>query len=461
MNKDVKPNTAPLPSPAPTMPGSVTMIMEIFDVSRAIAISVVLTMVLMFIGALYYFIKSAPPNQITITSGPEGSMFQTNALKYIRILARHGVTVNVLPSHGSLENLQRLSDPSFAADVGFVLGGVTNGASSNLVSLGSISHQPLLIFYRGAPIALLSELAGKQLVIGPAGSGTRSIALTLLQANGITTNGPTALLDWEPGKSGKALLEGTVDAVFLMGEAASPAILRQLLRAPGIQLYSFTQAAAYTRRYSFLNVLQLPQGAIDLGSNLPPRDVTLVGPTVELIARDNLHPALSDLMLEAAREIHGRATMLQQKGEFPAPLEHDFRISDDAARFYKSGKKLFYRYLPFWLASLVSRVVVVFIPMIVIAIPIARSIPALYRWRVRARIFRWYRSLLAVEKQLLTESDPDKRAKLLHHVEDIENTVKKMKVPTFYADMFYGLRSHIDLVRQLGERYTVEKKVDS
>lgn len=437
------------------------MVMEILGVSRSLAIGAILTVCLLLVGTVYCFVKSAPPNTIIITSGPEGSMFQTNALKYVRILARHGVTVKVLPSQGSLENLQRLSDPSFAVDVGFVLGGITNDASPNLVSLGSISHQPLLIFYRGAPIVLLSELAGKQLVIGPTGSGTRSIALSLLQANGITTNGPTTLLDWEPGKSGKALLEGTVDAVFLMGEAASPAILRQLLRAPGIQLYSFTQAAAYTRRYSFLNVLQLPQGAIDLGSNLPPHDVSLVGPTVELVARDNLHPALSDLMLEAAREIHGRATMLQQKGEFPAPLEHDFRISEDAARFYKSGKKFFYRYLPFWLASLASRIVVVIVPMIVILIPIARSIPAFYRWRVRARIFRWYRSLLAVEKQLVSESNPDKRAQLINRLEEIENTVNKMRVPTFYADLFYGLRSHIDLVRQLGERYTVEKKADS
>jgi hypothetical protein len=310
-------------------------------------------------------------------------------------------------------------------------------------------------------VDLLSDFAGKQLAIGPPGSGTRALALILLQANGIASNWPTTFLDWDPQQSAKALLDGTIDAVFLMGEAASPAILRELLRSPGIHLYDFTQAAAYTRRYTYLNTVILPQGGIDLGSNLPPHDVTLVGPDVELIARNTLHPALSDLLLDAAREIHGRATMLQQKGEFPAPIENDFRISDDAARFYKSGRKFFYRYLPFWLASLTSRILVAFVPMLIIAIPIVRSVPSFYRWRVRIQIFRWYRALLAVEKKLLTERAPDKRAQLLQRLDHIENAVNKMKVPAFFGDQFYGLRANISLVRQMTERSTAEEKPGS
>jgi TRAP-type uncharacterized transport system substrate-binding protein len=457
MNNDPKPNTDP--SAAPTTPpaGPVTMVTEIFGVNRSVAIAALSAVVLLLIGAVCYFIKSAPPTTIVITSGPEGSLFQTNALKYVGALARHGVKVKVLDSEGSMENLQRLSDPSFRVDVGFVLGGMTNGASPNLVSLGSISHQPLLIFYRGAPVETLSAFAGKQLALGPPGTGTRSLALTLLQANGITTNGSTTFLDWEPGQSAKALLDGTIDAVFLMGEAASSALLRELLRAPGIHLYSFTQADAYTRRYTYLNVVTLPQGGIDLGSNLPPRDVTLIGPNVELVARASLHPALSDLLLEAAQKIHGRATLLQHKGEFPSPIENDFRISDDANRFYKSGRKFFYRYLPFWLASLTSRFLVVFVPMIVVAVPIVRSIPSFYRWRIRSQIYRRYRALLLLEKKLQTESNPDKRAQLLQRLEHIENAVNKMSVPAYFADQFYGLRGHIDYVRDIAARHAPQK----
>jgi TRAP-type uncharacterized transport system substrate-binding protein len=465
MSDDPTPNIEPTPAapaaPAGAIPGTVTMVTELFGVNRAVAIAALSALVLLLIGAVYYFVRSAPPTTIVITSGPEGSLFQTNAIKYVSLLARHGVTVKVLTSEGSTENLQRLSNPSSHVDVGFVLGGMTNGAAADLVSLGSISHQPLLIFYRGAPVEILSDLAGKQLAIGPPGSGTRALALLLLQANGITTNGPTTFLDWEAAPAAQALLDEKIDAVFMMGEAASPAVLRRLLRSPGIQLYNFTQAAAYTRRYTYLNVVTLPQGGIDLGSNLPPRDVTLIGPNVELVARNTLHPALSDLLLEAAREIHGRATLLQQKGEFPSPIENDFPISDDAARFYKSGRKFFYRYLPFWLASLASRILVVFVPMLVITIPVVRSVPSFYRWRVRVQISRRYRALLALEKKLLTETSPDTHAQLLQRLEHIENAVNKMKVPAFFGDQFYGLRGHIDYVRQLAQRSAPGKKPGS
>jgi len=154
-----------------------------------------------------------------------------------------------------------------------------------------------------------------------------------------------------------------------MGDSASPASIRTLLHTRGIRLFNFTQADAYVRRFRYLSKLDLPPGALDLGSNMPPQTLVLLAPTVELIARPDLHPALSDLLIEAAREVHGRATLIQRAGEFPAPLEHEYRISDDAARYYKSGKGFVYRHLAFWLASLVDRAAVVLVPIIVVLIP--------------------------------------------------------------------------------------------
>jgi hypothetical protein len=444
-----------LPSQAATgklsipMPNILTMITESFGISRAVTIGVIILSGLVLIGAGFFFVHSAPPGTIAISSGTEGSIFYTNAFRYSNILARQGVKLKILTSHGSLENLQRLGDPLSKVAVGFVQGGVTNGATGKLVSLGSIAYQPLLVFCRGAPVESLSDLAGRRLAIGPVGSGTRALVLTLLGANGIKPGEATTLLDWESEPSSQALLDGTVDAVFLMGEDASAAILRKLLLATDIHLLNFTQAEAYTRRFSYLSVLKLPQGTIDLGRNIPPHDVYLIGPTVELLARNNLHPALSDLLLEAAREVHGNDGFFQRKGEFPAPIEHDFHISADAARFYRSGTGFFYRYLPFWLASLTSRIVVVFIPTLVILIPILRSIPHVYRWRIQSRIYLHYRALLVLERELFQEPDSEKRRPLLQRLDEIEYAVNKMKVPAFLADQFYGLRGHIDFVRQM------------
>lgn len=423
--------------------------METFGLGKAAALAAVLLIVSVSVFAVYWFFHSAPPDTITLTSGPEGSVFQTNAEKYRKILARNGVKLKILSSQGSQDNLKRLSDPSFHVDIGFVQGGVTGGLKiDKLVSLGSISHQPLLVFYRGEkPIELLSGLAGKRLAIGPEGSGTRTLGLSLLAGNGIEPGGETVLLDLEADEAAKALTEGKVDAVFLMGDSASVQNMRTLLRTEGIHLFDFTQADGYTRRITYLNKLELPKGSIDFGRNIPVHDINLIGPTVEIIARPDLHPALSDLLIEAAQEVHGNAGLLKRRGEFPSPVEHEFPISSDAGRYYKSGKSFLYRYLPFWMASLVNRIIVVFVPVLVVLIPGLRFIPAIFRWRIRLRIFRWYRALLALEQDLVAEMSPELTEELLARLDRIEEAVNKMKLPASYAEQFYVLRGHISFVR--------------
>lgn len=447
MNNHLKPPALPDQPPPVVGHGALNTVTENFGVSRSVMLSAALLIFVVIICGVFWFIHSAPPDTVVITSGPEGSVFQTNAIKYASILARNGVKLKILPSQGSQENLLRLNNPAFHVDVGFVQGGMTGGITvSNLVSLGSIAYQPLFVFYRSTnTVELLSEFNGKRLAVGQLGSGTRSLAMTLLQTNGV--GGATVMLDIPPAEASKALLDGNADAVFLMGDSASMTIMRKLLRTPGIHLFNFKQAAAYTRRLNYLNILTFPMGSIDLGNNIPPRDANLLGPTVELITRKTLHPAMSDLLLEAAREVHSRASILQRRGEFPAPLEQEFPISEDAARFYKSGKSFLYRYLPFSLASLINRIVMVFLPMIVVLVPGLRTIPKIYRWRIRSQICRWYRALLALEHELPTQTAPGKREYMLKRLDHIERTVHNMKVPASFADQFYALRGHIDFVR--------------
>jgi hypothetical protein len=430
-------------------PFGLRTVMELFDVGPGVAITALSAALIVIVLSVVYFVRSAPPTEITISAGPEGSIFQRNAQKYVDLLKKDGVKLNILKSNGSLENLQRLEDPHSHVDVGFVQGGITNDKMENLVSLGSISYQPLMIFYRGHPIEFLSGLAGKRIAIGPIGSGVHAVALSLLSANGINEKGTTTLLDWESEQASKALLDGQIDAAFLMGESASLPVLRSLLRSSSVRLYSFKQANAYSRKIDYLNVLELPEGAIDLGSNLPPQDVTLIGPTVELIAVKGLHPALSDLLLQAAMEAHGRPGIFQKRGEFPAPQEHSIRISDDARRFYTSGKSLLYRLLPFWLASLLSRMLVAFVPTLVVLIPVMRSIPAFFRWRANIKIRRHYGELLNLERRWSMETQVSERERLRREFDRIEERVNRTKIRAAFADQFYGLRGHISYVRAL------------
>jgi TRAP-type uncharacterized transport system substrate-binding protein len=396
-----------------------------------------------------HFVHPAPPSTIVMTTGASGSLFEVYAGRYAKILARQGVTLKMLPSQGSLENLKRLSDRQFKVDVGFVQGGLASlGDANNLLSLGSVFYEPVLVFYRAPqPIKFLSQLDGKRIAVGREGSGARVLAEALLKANGIEAGGKSKLLALEGKEAQDALVKGTLDAAFVMGDSATPATMRDLIHTQGIRLFDVVQSDAYVGRFRYLTKLELPPGSLDLGKNTPAQALTLVAPTVELVARPGLHPALSDMLIQAAQEVHGRATLLQKAGEFPAPLEHEYRVSDDAQRYYKSGKGLVYKALPFWLASLVDRIVLVLVPLAVVLIPGLKVVPALYKWRVNSRIYRRYGELMALERLAFSETTAQQRAELLKRLDEIERRSITGKLPASAAEQIYVLRQHIQFVR--------------
>lgn len=425
------------------------MLAEMFGFGPVVSLSVLAFFGLIILFAVFWFFHSAPPKTIIITSGDDGTRFRRSAERYAKILAQSGVTLKILKSAGSVENLKRLEDPAFKVDVGFVQAGVAKGRNTeNLVSLGSVFYEPLFIFYRSTKTYdALSRFSGKRLAIGEDGTGTQVLALELLARNGIKPGESTQLLKLDDDAAAAALLAGRIDAAFMMSDSASSRLVFDLLKKPRIRLFDFTQADAYTRRIAYLNKTVLPRGSIDFGKRIPDQDVNLIGPTVELIARADLHPALSDLLLEAATEVHSRPGLTNKRGEFPAPREEEYRISPDAARFYKSGKSFLYRYMPFQLASLLNRVVVVFVPTLLILIPGMRSVPKVFRWQMRLRIIRWYRALLVLEKSMAGPLTPDKGEEIERQLEQIERAVNKMKVPASFADQFYDLRMNVDFVR--------------
>lgn len=395
------------------------------------------------------FVRPAPPNTIYLVGGPEGSSLRTNAERYKAIIERNGVKVQVIESQGSVDSLRLLADRNFRADVAFVQGGLADGVeTSGLVSLGSVMVQPMTIFYRGtAELDRVAQLRGKRIAIGGEGTGTRSLALRMLKASE-ADGPPTQLLDFGGEEAAAALKQGKTDVAFLMGDSATPRVIADLVKTPGIRLMSLAQAESYTRRFPFLSELTLPEGAADLANNIPPQKVNLVGPTVELVARDTLHPALSDLLIAAAREVHGQAGMFRKAGQFPSPQEREFRISADALRYYRSGTPFLYARLPFWLASLTDRLLVVLVPLLVVIVPLTRIVPPIYRWRVRSRIYRWYGKLIAIEREMLLHPSPEERAPILQRLDEIENAVNNIRTPLSFADQLYVLRQHIGWVRQ-------------
>jgi hypothetical protein len=220
-------------------------------------------------------------------------------------------------------------------------------------------------------------------------------------------------------------------------------MVQMLLRTPGVKLFDFAQAEAYSRRFPFLSPATLPRGIVDLANDQPPQDVRLVAPTAMMVARKSTHPALVQLLVQSAAQIHGTAGWFRHKGDFPNTRNTSLPIAAEATRYYRDGLPWLQRYLPFWFANLVDRMWVVLFSIIAVLIPLSRIVPPLYQFRVRSRVFSWYGQLRALE-----ESAGKRPADELHkELDEIERKVGLVRVPLSYADELYSLRSHIAMVR--------------
>ena len=394
------------------------------------------------------FIRPAPPDFLVMSTGAPGGAYEAFAARYRPYLAAQGIELRERPSAGAVENLKRLLDPDVEVDVAFMQGGVGAGVEAEgLVSLGSFYYEPLWVFYRGADtLERLVQLRGRRIAVGGEGSGTRKLALELLEASGVPgTDKRTRFVPTGGLEAVGALAQGKVEAVFLVGPAQSGAVWTALY-TPGVRLMSFVHADAYVRRFPFLARLVLPRGGIDLQRDIPAADVELVAPMATIVARAATHPALIDLLLQTAVKVHGGPGLFQRPGEFPNARQVDFPLSKEADRFYKTGTRFFQRYLPFWLATLVERTLVLLIPLIAIVLPVMRFAPALYGWRVRSRVYKWYGQLKFLERELDSDPGARTRAEWLAELERIEDRVHRVATPLAFTSLLYTLREHIALV---------------
>ena len=409
----------------------------------------------LMIGALcalaYVIVDPAPPRHVRLATGQENSAYEEFGKKYAAVLARDGVNTEMVRSLGSQDNLQRLNEGK--VDAAFVQSGSTNEAEAQrtgLVSLGSLFTEPVWLFMR-EPVAVtrLSELKGLRINLGPEGTGIPKLFRQVLALNGVEP-ADLAIGALENTPATVELLEGRIDGlVFSSGPDAL--LVQMLLQTPGIKLFNFDQAEAYSRRLPFLSHVVLPRGIVDLGRDLPPQDYHLIAPTATLVARANMHPALIELFVQAASEIHGGAGWFQQQGQFPSARYTEIPVAREAAKFYKDGAPLLQRYMPFWVANLFDRLWVVVVALAALILPFSKVVSPLYVWRIKSRLYRWYGQLRAVE-QALDEADGPRRAQvcaeLLKRLDDIEERVNRMSIPLAFADGLYGLRSHINFVRQ-------------
>lgn len=412
----------------------------------SILLSLILLIVLAVLWAGHKYLRPFPPDTLIMATGMEGGLYARFGELYKQMLAQHGITVELRPSSGAVENLKLLSDSSQRVDAGFVQGTVGRiDAASGLMSLGSVAYTPLWVFYRGdETLNDLSLLRGKTICIGPQGSGIQKYALELLRLAGVASP-PASFYEYTYSKALQALKLGNADVIMVTGQADNQ-LVADLLRMPDVRLMNFGMAESYTRFSPDLFHVVLPEGVINLKDRLPRSDIHLLSPTTNLIVRRDLHPALVYLLLKASVEIHGKATWVNKAGEFPSLTKQDDPISEQALRFHAKGGSVLYDNLPFWAATFIDRIVIIIIPLTVVLIPLIGAAPWIYSWRNRSKYLKLYKELRSIEHGLhgpLAGKAGDIEAQL----DRIEETLDKARISAAFLDEVYTLKEHIQIVR--------------
>ena len=427
---------------AEAKPGSVDLAPRWQD--RALPAGLALAGLLLALLLVVRLWQPAPPSTVVMSTGPADGAYHAVALKYQAALARQGVTLVLRPSTGAAQNLERLRSGEGGVSVALVQGGLARADDAEaLVSLGAMFYEPLWLFHRAdLDLHRFGDLDGLRIAAGLEGSGTRIVVEQLLRAFEARMNPPLVALGGMA--AAQALERGEVDVAAFVS-APDGAAVRHLLGAGGVALLSPGRAEALVRRFPMLTRIELPEGAVDLARDIPAADVSLVSLRANLVARKDLHPAVAELLLEAVAQVHGRGSVLQRPGEFPSADSGEYPLSSDAERFYKGGSSLLRRTLPYWAVAWIQRLLFLTLPLLAVGLPLAGSLPGLYGWSVRRRIYRWYGELAFIEQAAIGSSSRQ-RAALRPRFDAIESRINALRVPLSFAGEAYTLRAHAQMV---------------
>jgi uncharacterized protein len=397
-----------------------------------------------------WILTPPPPKVINIATGlPDGLYYQFGE-RLKGELAKERVTVEVIESGGTVDNLHLLSDPKSNVDFAMVQSGVADVEKyPNLVSVAGMFYEPVWVWYRpeafkadDGKLKVLSQIRGKRVSLGNPGSGTAVLSDALLKLSEIQEKEIEAR-HYSPDTAVEKLTSGELDVVFIVAAAEAP-ILKKFYSIPDIHLMNFDQGDAYVRNLPYLTKVNVPRGLLSIANDIPRQDIQVLSATATLVGKDDVSPALLSLILGASYDILPSYSRLQKLGEFPSATGLDFPLQEDAEIYLKDGPSFLHRHLPFWTAVWVGRFIKVVIPLLVIFIPLLTYVSSVNSFLLRLKLAGVYAELNAIEK---TASN---RELIDQHLEElflIEQRVMRMKISAFSAKDFYDLKGHIDLVR--------------
>jgi len=395
-------------------------------------------------------IGPAVPNEIRMLTGPEGSTFHDDGLRYKEILGRHGVTVHVEETTGSAENLASLIDAEVPTAA--LVWGVRDTANMDkpvpegVESLGSMYLQPLWVFAsKDADLTRLQDLSGMRIEAGERGSDSRLLASVILQADGIVDDVEFTHADaMTPDQALEAVKNSQIAAVIAVGEPDSE-LIDTLLRSPELRALSIRRADAFAIQYRALQPVRFPEGAHDLSANIPDHDLQLLAARAQLVVSGLFPPALADLLLQAASEIHSDATTFSTRREFPNPQTAPLPLSRAADNFYTNGPPKLQKFLPFRWATWINRFLTAAVAIASAAVALFNLVPALIALPFKMSVKRSYRELEVIERSAAAGTD---KKTLLNELAKVDQSTAAIKVPLRNLDTtWFELRQYLHDMR--------------
>lgn len=405
-------------------------------------------------AAIWLWFKAypMPPSRLVITTAAADGAYYRHAKQYAERFAEHGIALEVQTSAGSQRNLERLRQSEAPADLALIQGGfgylgtsLERRDRSRIETLANVDVEAVWIFTRNREIDSLTQLQGLRVAIGPEGSGSRKVALKLLEQARLAAKDLT-LSPLTGSTAALAMRQNQLDVVLMVAAVDSFAV-QNMLSLPGIQLVNLRKSAAITERNPYLESRLLAQGTLD--TRLPPRDITLLTTSASLVAREDLHPALKRLAVSVAIDTHTGGSLFHRAGDFPSLRRIDFPTAPQARDALTQGLPVLERLLPFWWAQVAERMLLIALPITLLALWLMQLIPAYMRWVLESRVNRWYGELKFIENDLSQESLSGlDLTRFLLRLNTIDKTLLEFACPKDLMPRCYTLHQHIEFVRQ-------------
>lgn len=417
----------------------------------SLALGIVVAVV---VTVLAVFVLGRPPHRFSIASGAEGGMYERFAADLRAALARRGFELRIIETAGSIENAELLRERQ--ADIGLVQSGTEAltdiGAAT---ALAEVFYEPIWVFARNdTGAATPTDLDGLRLGIGPEGSGTNALARRLMELAGIDAV-PVAMATTD---AVDALRSGELDAAVFVVAPNAP-IIAELAAIPGLHLLGIDRTDAIARHLPYLTAVTLPEGVIDVEAGIPPYDVPMLAARATLMARPGLHPDLARLVVQEVRAAIPPA-LIGDPQAYPSLSGTQLPVNEDARKFLVEGPTPLEGFLPFEVASPLSRIYLVLLPLLVLIFPVWTLIRAGWVSYTRGRISNWYPRLVAIERGIDTadllklEQDRDFLTALATQL------ATRTRVPGIYGAAHFDLRADVEFVTRKVDARMAELRAD-